>query len=101
VDQGDGARLATNEILKMLGRLRKKGLSAACSLTLVSPRGREVKESSHLLSRVRNFCNFTGPPESFFRTLLGAVRRFGTRVAQSYLVVRLKSGAMAKGVSND
>src|SRR5215472_12511240 len=32
----------------------KKNFSATCSLTLVSPGGREVKESSHLLYRVRN-----------------------------------------------
>ncbi len=51
-------------------RLRKKRFSAACSLTLVSPRGREVKESSHLLSKVRNFRACIGPQNSFFRNLL-------------------------------
>ncbi len=58
---------------KALAGCGKKGLSAACSLSLVSPRRREVRESSHLLSRVRNLHNCIGPQRSFFRTLLGAV----------------------------
>ncbi len=42
------------KMLSGASRLRKKGISAACSLTLVSPRGREVKESNLLLPRARN-----------------------------------------------
>jgi hypothetical protein len=49
----------------------KKRISAACSLSLVSPEGREVKESSHLLHRVRNANCFQADKKSFFRTLLG------------------------------
>src|ERR1700693_4538381 len=55
-------------------RLRKKGISAACSLTLVSPKGREAKESGHsfgfaqdkLLCRVRNVNIFIDCEKLFF-----------------------------------
>jgi len=49
-----------------ISRRRKKGFSAACSLTLVSPGGRAVKESSHLLPRVRNANISVGPQNVFF-----------------------------------
>jgi hypothetical protein len=52
-------------------RLRKKGISAACSLTLVSPGGRAVKENGRLLSRVRNANICIPPQDDFFRTLPG------------------------------
>ncbi len=53
LDQVD-SRWIANSSLRRRSRLRKKGISAACSLTLVSPGGREVKESSHhLLPRIR------------------------------------------------
>src|SRR5215469_9769603 len=48
------------------GRLRKKGFSATCSLTLVSPRGREVKESGHLLCSVWNAPGLLEGTISFF-----------------------------------
>ena len=61
-----------------LSRLRKKAFSATCSRTLVSPRGRELKESSHpfgsaqdkLLCRVRNARVCLRPKYPFFSTLL-------------------------------
>ena len=73
-----GARIPGMRTARGPKSLRKKGISAACSLTLVSPVGREVKESSHpfgcaqdkLLSRVRNAYISIGPKPSFFRTLL-------------------------------
>ncbi len=45
--------LKTHDFALLLQAAEKR-ISAACSLTLISPGGREVKEGRHLLHRVRN-----------------------------------------------
>ncbi len=52
-----------------------KRISAACSLTLVSPGGRDVKESSLLLPRVWNANIGAGPQGVFFPHPVSAVPR--------------------------
>jgi len=77
-----GSLIGASRAWRWFSRLRKKGISAACSLTLVSPGGREVKESGHpfgcaqdkLLPRVRNVNIFIDRGKVFFRTLLGMIK---------------------------
>src|SRR5579863_4756896 len=56
------------------GRLRKKGIPQPAPSLSSLPAGREVKESSHLLCRVRNRYIRPGPQESFFSHPAGAVQ---------------------------
>jgi hypothetical protein len=97
----------------ILSRLRKKGISTACSLTLVSSGGREVKESGHpfgcaqdkLLPRVRTSTASSTAERSFFRTLPGSTQtrahlNFGSRRPEFRIICAATTKILTRSAAN-
>jgi hypothetical protein len=64
-------------------RLRKKGFPPPAPSLWSLPEGREAKEGSRLLSRVRNADICIYPPTPFFRTLLSAYLMAGRQASRN------------------